>query len=148
MPTVGFLSILMADDDEDDCLLASSAFEEAGMAGELRLFADGKELMEYLHGQCSFSDPESHSLPDLILLDLNMPQKDGREALREIKSDHSLKNIPTVILTTSSETRDIELCEKLGAVAFITKPVDFEEWVKIMASLAIHAPDKGSPARC
>jgi len=142
MPGTGFQSILMADDDEDDCFLAFSAFKEAEMAGELRLVADGRELMDYLHRQGSFSNPESHPLPDLILLDLNMPHKDGREALREIKSDPVLESIPIVILTTSSEERDIELCKKLGAASFITKPVDFGEWVKIMESLVIHVSEK------
>lgn len=129
-------TILMADDDEDDCLLASSAFEEAGMRVELRLVEDGRELMEYLRHQGVFSDPEHSPRPDLILLDLNMPKKDGREALVEIKSDPEFGGIPVVILTTSREERDIELCRKTGAASFISKPNDFGEWVKIVESLA------------
>lgn len=76
MKEKGFRSILMADDDEDDCLLAGSAFQEAGLSDKLRLVADGQELMEYLYRQGSFSDPEQFPSPDLILLDLNMPRKE------------------------------------------------------------------------
>ncbi len=133
-----FWSVLMADDDEDDCLLASSAFEEASMPGRLLLVADGKVLMEYLHREGSFLDPEQFLFPDLILLDLNMPRKDGPEALKEIKADPALKDIPVVILTTSSEDRDIELCKRGGAASFITnitKPTNFEGWVEIVRSL-------------
>ena len=139
----GFLSVLMADDDEDDCLLARSAFEEANMPGKLLLVADGKELMEYLHREGSFSDPEQAPRPDLILLDLNMPRKDGREALKEIKADRELRHIPIVILTTSSERRDVELCQRAGAASFITKPNDFHEWVEIVKSLVINLHIQG-----
>ncbi len=134
--------ILMADDDEDDCLLAKSALEEAGMAKELHIVGDGGELMEYLHRQGKFSDSEQYPHPDLILLDLNMPRKDGREALKEIKSDPALRKIPVVILTTSREKRDVDLCRNAGASSFITKPVMFDEWVKIARSLLDYLPGK------
>jgi CheY-like chemotaxis protein len=126
----------MADDDEDDCLLAKSALEETGMTRELLIVGDGGELMDYLYRQGGFSDPEQSPRPDLILLDLNMPRKDGREALKEIKSDPSLQSIPVVILTTSREERDITLCKEAGASSFVTKPVMFEKWIEMAKSLA------------
>jgi CheY-like chemotaxis protein len=141
-------SVLMADDDEDDCLLASSAFQEAGMAAKLCLVADGKELMDYLNRNGTFCDPAQSPRPNLILLDLNMPRKDGREALVEIKSDPRLNTIPIVILTTSRQERDIVLCKKAGAVDFVTKPASFEGWVQIVKSLAAYLPrgESGTPA--
>ncbi len=129
-------------------MLAGTAFDEAGIPEELRLVADGKELMEYLYRLGEFTDPERSPRPDLILLDLNMPRKDGREALKEIKSDPQLKNIPIVILTTSSEERDIELCSKAGAATFITKPSDFEEWVEIIRSLHAFLTDEREVLDC
>ena len=128
--------ILMADDDEDDCLLALTAFQDAGLRGELRFVENGKKLLEYLRGQGDYIDLEKAPLPDLILLDLNMPRMDGREALKIIKSDSRLKGIPVAILTTSKEQRDVDFCASFGACNFITKPVEFEEWVKTVTALA------------
>jgi len=136
--------ILMADDDEDDCLLAGLAFEKAGMVVEWHIVRDGSELMDYLYRRGRFSGPAPDPFPDLILLDLNMPKKDGREALREIKSDPSLMGIPVVILTTSREERDIVLCNEAGASSFTTKPVMFEEWVKMARSLSGYLPKRNS----
>jgi len=129
------ITILMADDDEDDCLLAQAAFEYAGLTGELRLVENGKQLLEYLRRQGDYINPEQTPRPDLILLDLNMPRMDGREALKIIKSDPRLKDIPIVILTTSTEQRDIDFCAGAGACNFITKPVAFEEWVETVTAL-------------
>jgi CheY-like chemotaxis protein len=127
---------IMADDDEDDCLLVKSAFEITGIAKEVHIVGDGGKLMEYLNREGEFSDPVTSPRPDLILLDLNMPCKDGREALREIKSDPRFMDIPVVILTTSGEDRDVTFCLEAGASFFITKPVMFEDWVKMVRSLA------------
>jgi len=115
--------ILMADDDEDDCLLVGEALKKNQMVKELRFVSDGKELMEYLHGCNNSTDTPC---PDLILLDLNMPMQNGRETLREIKADLRFKSIPVVILTTSKAERDIKLCYGLGANAYIIKPMSFE----------------------
>ncbi|MHC1728675.1 MAG: response regulator [Syntrophobacteraceae bacterium] len=120
--------LLMADDDGDDCLLAREAFEEAKIPGDISFVGDGRELMEYLQTGVECPSPEA-ALPDLLLLDLNMPRKDGREALREMKSDSRLKSIPVVIFSTAKEEKDIRLCRDNGALGFIMKPVIFEKWV-------------------
>ena len=125
--------VLMADDDEEDCFLAKEALSESGVKAIFSCVEDGFELIEYLSGH---SRSDQDGLPDLILLDLNMPRKDGREALMEIKSDPTLKNIPVVILTTSGEKKDIKFTMKAGANSFITKPETFNEWVEMMKSLA------------
>jgi CheY-like chemotaxis protein len=125
--------VLMADDDEEDCLLASEAFLSSGARASFRHVQDGTVLMDYLAG-CLCSDSEG--LPDLILLDLNMPRKDGRQALMEIRSNPALQSIPIVILTTSYEEKDIEFSMNEGADSFITKPATFLEWEEHMKSLA------------
>jgi len=125
-------TILMADDDNDDCNLAREAFLECCDQVSVGCVLDGLELMEYLVGH---AQPNSKGLPRLILLDLNMPRKDGRQALVEIKAEPMLKNIPIVIFTTSSEENDIAFTMKAGAELFITKPEAFDEWLNIMRSL-------------
>src|ERR1043166_7596979 len=95
------ITILMADDDADDRQLTKEAFEESRIANDLRFVEDGVELMDYLYRRGKYQDPTVSPRPGLILLDLNMPKKDGREALKEIKSDPKLKHIRVVILTTS-----------------------------------------------
>lgn len=124
--------VLMADDDQEDCLLATEALSESGAQANISFAEDGIELIEYLL-ECVQS--RDKRLPDLILLDLNMPRKDGREALAEIKAKPALKDIPIVIFTTSEDARDIELTMREGAESFLTKPDSFEEWVNIMKSL-------------
>jgi len=126
-------AILMADDDEEDCLLAAEAFAESGARAAFSCVLDGIELMQHLSAR---SLSQTGELPNLILLDLNMPRKDGREALREIKADPALQHIPIVILTTSKEEKDIAFSMKAGAESFVTKPTTFEDWVEIMKSLA------------
>jgi CheY-like chemotaxis protein len=120
--------VVMADDDDDDCLLAKEAFEESGVQGVLRCVADGLELIGFL--------ARSDFLPALILLDLNMPRKDGRQALKEIKANPAFRNIPVVVLTTSREASDVAHTRALGANSFITKPATFTEWVDMMKTLA------------
>jgi CheY-like chemotaxis protein len=126
-------TVLMADDDAEDCWLATAAFAETGSKASFSYVLDGVELMNHL---TEHSRSVAKRLPDLILLDLNMPRKDGREALVEIKSEPALQHIPIVILTTSEEQGDVELTLKGGAESFITKPATFDEWVEMMKSLA------------
>jgi CheY-like chemotaxis protein len=128
--------ILVADDDKDDFLLVTEAFREAGIKADLRLVGDGVELLDYLKRHGKYEDPSSAPFPDLILLDLNMPKKDGREVLREVKADQCLQSIPVVILTTSTEENDIQLCYRSGANSFMTKPVGFDRWIEGMRTLA------------
>ena len=126
-------TVLMADDDAEDCWLATEAFAESGANAAFFCVLDGIELMDHLS---EHSRSEAKRLPDLILLDLNMPQKDGRQALVEIKAEPDLQDIPIVILTTSEEQEDVDLTLKAGAESFITKPATFDEWVEMMKSLA------------
>ncbi len=130
--------ILVADDDEDDCLLIKEAILDAGLAGKVHFVYDGTELMDYLHSCVEKEAASAEAYPDLILLDLNMPRKDGREALRELKGIPKLKTIPVVVLTTSDEKRDIELCRELGAASFITKPMRYDDWIDIMKAVYKH----------
>ena len=120
--------ILIAEDDPDDRLLAKEAFEESDMVSTLEFVEDGEELLEYLHR-------EDTPTPDLILLDLNMPRKDGREALREIKHHPRFRHIPVVVLTTSNSEADIFPSYDLGASSYITKPVTFEGFLNFMKAL-------------
>ena len=122
----------MADDDADDRMMANDAFEENRLGNELRFVEDGEELMDYLLRQGKYVDPESSPRPGLILLDLNMPRMDGREALKIIKSDPDLHSIPIIVLTTSSSEEDITRTYDLGVNSFITKPVTFEGLVDVI----------------
>ena len=130
------ITILMADDDEDDRLMTKEAFDEAKLANELRFVEDGEELLDYLTHRNKYADPSTSPRPGLILLDLNMPRKDGREALREIKADPDLRQIPIVVLTTSKAEEDIYRSYDLGVNSFITKPVSFEGMVFVITTLA------------
>lgn len=127
--------ILLADDDADDRMFATEALEESRLANELYCVQDGEELMDYLYHRGKYSDPASAPRPGLILLDLNMPRKDGREALREIKADPALRMIPVVVLTTSQAEEDICRTYGLGVNSYITKPVTFEGLVEVMKAL-------------
>jgi len=132
------ITILMADDDADDRLLTKDALEENRLANDLRFVENGEELMDYLHHRNKYANPEDSPRPGLILLDLNMPKKDGREALKEIKADPDLRRIPILILTTSKEEEDIFRTYDLGANSFITKPVTFESLVSIIKVLGTY----------
>ncbi|NJK30362.1 MAG: response regulator [Acaryochloris sp. RU_4_1] len=125
----------MADDDEDDRLLAAEALEESRLNNPLYFVNDGEELMDYLCRRGSYADPQTSPRPGLILLDLNMPKKDGREALQEIKANPKLRRIPVVILTTSNADIDIYRSYDLGANTYITKPVTFEALVEVIKAL-------------
>ena len=129
------ITLLMADDDSDYCLLAREALAESRLANELHTVADGEELLDYLYQRGNFGGGKLSPSPGLILLDLNMPRKDGREALAEIKADLHLRHIPVVVLTTSKAEEDILRSYDLGAAGFITKPVTFEGLVEVMKSV-------------
>ncbi len=127
-----FAPILIADDDGDDKMMVEKALRENRVANPLVTVADGEELLQYLRRQGRYQDAVR---PCFVLLDLNMPKIDGREALKVIKSDSDLKKIPIVILTTSKAEEDILKGYNLGANSYITKPVTFEGLVKVMNSL-------------
>jgi CheY-like chemotaxis protein len=127
--------ILMADDDEDDRLMAKEAFAEVKLLNDFHTVEDGEELMDYLHRRGNFADPRFSPRPGIILLDLNMPKKDGREALKEIKADPLLRHIPIVVLTTSKAEEDILRSYDLGVNSFIVKPVTFDQLIDIMKTL-------------
>jgi len=132
------ITILMADDDPEDRMITQDGFQESKLANELHFVEDGEELMDYLYRRGKFSDPEEPPRPGLILLDLNMPRKDGREALAEIKADPGLRSIPVVVLTVSKAEEDIVRSYDLGANSYITKPVTFEGLVAVLKTLSMY----------
>jgi CheY-like chemotaxis protein len=127
--------ILLADDDEEDRMLARDALAESRLSNEITCVTDGEDLMDYLHRRGKYAPPVEAPRPGLILLDLNMPKKDGREALREIKADPELRQISVVVLTTSKAEEDIYSSYDSGASSFITKPITFEGLVEVMKGL-------------
>jgi CheY-like chemotaxis protein len=129
------ITILIADDDPEDRMLVEDAFVESRITNDLRFVEDGEQLMDYLHRRGRYADPASSPRPGVILLDLNMPKKDGREALKEIKSDPRLRQIPVVVLTTSRAEEDIFRSYDLGVNSFVTKPVTFAAMVELMKTL-------------
>lgn len=129
------ITILMADDDADDRMMTKEAFDESRLANDLRFVEDGVELLDYLNRRGKYADPAASPRPGLILLDLNMPKKDGREALKEIKADPKLKSIRVVILTTSKAEEDIYRTYDLSAASYITKPVTFAAMTEVIKVL-------------
>lgn len=129
------ITLLVADDDIEDRMMIQDALAENRLANNLKFVEDGEQLMDYLFHRGKFSDREQWPRPGLILLDLNMPKKDGREALREIKSNPEFKDIPVVVLTTSKAEEDVYRSYGLGVNSFITKPVTFESLVTITREL-------------
>ncbi len=138
----------MADDDPDDRLMAMEALEESHLNNELHLVEDGEELFNYLKRKGKYKDLKKYPKPGIILLDLNMPKKDGRQTLKELKEDEELRKIPVIILTTSKAEEDILRTYDLGANSFITKPVTFEGLVEVIKKLGeywfeiVKLPDK------
>jgi CheY-like chemotaxis protein len=130
------VTILMADDDPEDRQLTRDALAQNRMTGDLRFVVDGEDLMDYLHQRGRWFDPADSPRPGIILLDLNMPRKDGREALVEIKTDPDLRQIPTVVLTSSKAEEDVVRSYMLGANSFITKPVTFTGLAEVMKTWA------------
>lgn len=129
------LVVLMADDDEDDRMLAGRAWKKCRFTNDLVFVHDGEELMEYLRHEGKYTEEGTAPRPGMILLDLNMPRKDGREALREIKADPKLRKIPIVVLTTSKAEEDILRTYDLGVNSFITKPITFDSLVTTLETL-------------
>ena len=125
----------MADDDPDDRLLTREAFDESRLKNELYFVEDGEDLMNYLHRKGKYETEITAPKPGLILLDLNMPRKDGREALKEIKADEKLRRIPIVVLTTSAAEEDIISSYELGVSAYIRKPVTFDGLISVIKSI-------------
>jgi CheY-like chemotaxis protein len=129
------ITILLADDDPDDRQLTHDAFMENRLANEFHAVEDGEELMDFLHRRGKYESLRGDALPGLILLDLNMPRKDGREALKEIKADADLRRIPIVVLTTSKAEEDIVRTYDLGVNSYVTKPVTFKSLVELIKVL-------------
>ena len=130
------LVILLTDDDEEDLQMTVEALRESRLGNDVRTTRDGEELMDYLLRRGRYADPSEAPTPGLILLDLNMPRKDGREALAEIKANPDLRRIPVIVLTTSKAEEDIFRSYDLGVSSFITKPVTFAGLVEAMKVLS------------
>ena len=129
------ITMLLAEDDYDDRYLISEALDESGIENQLYIVENGEDLLDYLKNRGKYTDKEKYPRPGLILLDLNMPLMDGREALAIIKKDPDLKMIPIVVLTTSQAEDDIQETYGLGITGFITKPMTFSGLVDIMKSV-------------
>jgi two-component system, response regulator len=129
------MMILSAEDDPDDQLLLKDALQQSHVATGFRFVEDGEELMDYLHRRGKYAGEADAPRPDLILLDLNMPKKDGYEAAREIKLDSKLRQIPIVVLTTSSRQHHVFRSYDSGASSFVTKPGAFEDFVSLVKDL-------------
>lgn len=148
---IGAITILVADDDPDDRQLAQEALREARLANCTDFVEDGEELMDYLKRRGDFADRAGTDLPGLILLDLNMPRKDGREALAEIKADPRLRRIPIIAFTTSTAEEDVFKTYDLGVNSFIVKPITFDNLVKVMSKVTdywlqiVRLPEDGGP---
>ena len=128
-------TILMVDDDAEDCQLVLDALRETNQPHEVRFVCDGEELFDYLRHRGEYEDGRCAPRPDLILLDFKMPRMDGKEALREIKADPQLRQIPVVALTTSTSEDDVTFAYDVGANSFIPKPTTFRQWVKVIQIL-------------
>lgn len=129
------ITILMADDDEDDRDLARDALEGTRLGERMEFVIDGQDLIDYLRHDGPHAEAATPR-PSIILLDFNMPRKDGREALAELKADESLRQIPVVILTTSSDEVDVQNAYALGASSYITKPVTHGQLIEVMQTVA------------
>ncbi|TNY35155.1 response regulator [Thermomonospora catenispora] len=126
------IEVLLVEDDPGDVLLTREAFEDNKVGNNLNVVSDGEEAMAYLRRQGKYADARR---PDLILLDLNLPRKDGREVLSEVKADPDLRSIPVVVLTTSEADEDILRSYHLHANAYVTKPVDFERFIEVVRQI-------------
>ncbi len=127
--------VLIAEDNPDDCLIAMRAWEETHLGFDVRFVHDGRELLDYLFRRRRYRGMKNLPWPWLILLDLNMPRKDGRKVLLELSSHHEWRHIPTVVLSDSSNPQDIQHSVTLGAVDYITKPENFEDYQHIIKEL-------------
>jgi CheY-like chemotaxis protein len=129
------LSILIAEDDPDDRILLKEAFESSALNSSLHFVEDGEQLIDFLHRRGAYDREEIPPRPGFILLDLNMPKKDGRESLAEIKATPGLRSIPVVVMTTSTSKEDVSHCYDLGANSYITKPAAMSDLVQMIRSL-------------
>jgi CheY-like chemotaxis protein len=129
------IAIVLADDDEDDCLMTREAFTRHRLGDDFHVVGDGEELLRFLRRQPPY---ENAPRPGLVLLDLNMPRMDGREALREIRADPALRDIPVVVLTTSGAEEDILRTYALGANSYVRKPVGFDSLVRVVGDLGTY----------
>ena len=134
-PNTKAITILYADDDPEDRMLLTDAWKESRVANELHMVEDGEELMDYLKRRGKYTSLAGTPLPGMILLDLNMPRKDGREALKEIKTDPALRRVPVIVLTTSQAEEDIYRAYDLGVNSFILKPVTFKSLVDVTQTI-------------
>ena len=124
--------MLLVEDDPGDVLMTREAFEHHKLRNKLHVVADGVEALQFLRREGEYADAPR---PGLVLLDLNLPRKDGREVLAEIKSDESLRSIPVVVLTTSEAEEDILRSYDLHANAYVTKPVDFDRFIDVIRQI-------------
>ena len=132
MMTMEPIHILLVEDNEGDIMLIKEAFEEAKMIIMLSVVNDGKEAIDFLNKEGRYADVD---LPDLLLLDINLPKKNGHEVLQNIKEDMKLKHIPVIMLTTSSSQKDVNSSYKSHANCFITKPVEMDEFMSVVATI-------------
>ncbi|HEY2867461.1 MAG TPA: response regulator [Pyrinomonadaceae bacterium] len=131
-------TILVVEDNPDDEALMLRALRKNGIANEIFVAHDGVEAVEYLFGEGQFSERKVEDLPELILLDLKLPRMDGLDVLRRIRADERTRYVPVVVLTTSSEQRDIVESYDLGANSYVTKPVDFLEFMEATRQLGTY----------
>jgi len=128
-------TLLIVEDNEEDYEHTVRAFRKVGISNSLYRCADGDEALDYLLRRDKYADPETSPRPGVILLDLNLPGTDGREVLEEVKNHKDLSMIPLIVLTTSSDERDIDACYRLGANSYITKPVDVHGFIDAITLL-------------
>ena len=140
-------TVLSAEDDSDFRLLVKRAIERSQLGVDLRFVEDGEQLLDYLRHRGPFAGDGAAPRPGLVLLDLNLPRTDGRDALREIKSDPALRAIPIVVFTTSNAAEDVALCYGLGANAFVKKPMDMPALVDLLSTIGHYWLDVVEPPR-
>jgi two-component system response regulator len=132
MSPIRSVDVLLIEDDPADIELTREGLKDSKMMVHLNTVDDGIKAMQYLRGETPYTDA---TRPDLIILDLNLPRKDGREVLQDLKKDEALKGIPVVVLTTSQDAWDIQRCYEWGANCWITKPIGLKEFIKIVGSI-------------
>lgn len=146
------ITILIAEDDPDDRKLTQEAFAAAKILNDIRFVRDGVEVMDYLNRRGHFTDPADSPWPSLLLLDLNMPRKDGREVLQEIRNDPRFASLRVIVMTTSKSDQDIIKSYALNAASYITKPVTFESLVDVVQTLGrywleiVELPENDTPS--
>lgn len=135
MKLIKKLNVLVAEDDADDRLLIEKAFQDGSSLGQLVCVENGVELIKYLRRDTPYDNSEKYPTPQIVLLDLNMPKKDGRQTLKEIKEDMELSKIPVIVLSTSKQQEDIDYMYRLGTNSYIAKPSSFEELMKVAGEI-------------